>query len=215
MIPYVLTASEGEEEVARGVADVKSLQVAQVYAEALLDAAEKDGQVEEVLEDFQELLRNTEAEGSDLRNFFASGVIGRATRGRAIEEAFGGRAHPLLVNFLLVLNDHDRVRLLPAILFKVQDIRDQRARRLPVYLHSAVPLADEQVERIRARVRESLRLEPVIETRVDPELLGGVLLRVGDWVFDGTVRRRINDVRNELLARSSHEIQGRRDQISS
>jgi len=215
MIPYVLTASEDEEALARGAADIGSLQVAQVYAEALLNAAEKAGQVDEVIGELETLLEMTVAPGSVLRQFFASGVIGRATRGDVIRKVFDGRAHPLLVDFLMVINDHDRTTLLPAILFEAKELRDRRAGRLPVAVHSAVPLAEDQLERIRQGVRNQLRVEPVLEMKVDPELLGGIQLRIGDWVFDGTLRSRLNQIRDQIISRSSHEIQSRRDRFSS
>jgi F-type H+-transporting ATPase subunit delta len=216
MIPYVLTASEGEEELAQGLADIEALEVAKVYGEALLNAAEQEGQVEEVLGELEALLQTAAAPpGSDLRRFLASGVIGRRTRDEVLEKAFAGRAHPLLVNFLRVLNDHDRMTLLPAILFQAKELRDRRARRLPVFLHSAVPLADDQVERVRQTVRERLNLEPLIENKVEPDLLGGILLRVGDWVFDGTVRTRIQELGKQLIERSSYEIQSGRDRFST
>lgn len=213
MIPYVLTASEDEEGLARATADIKVLEVARVYGEALLNAAESAGQVDEVLEEFEELRQATEVPASELRRFFASGAIGRATRARAIRQAFAGRAHPILVNFLLVVNDHDRMTLLPAILFEARELRDRRARRLPVAVHAAVPLTDEQIERVKQAVRARLHLEPIIELKVEPELLGGIMLRVGDWIFDGTVRTRLNELKNQIIARSSHEIQSGRDRF--
>jgi F-type H+-transporting ATPase subunit delta len=215
MIPYVLTAGEAEEELARGTADVETLEVARVYSEALLNAADEAGQTDEVLGELEALIQTAEAPRSDVRNFFASGVIGRGTRAKVIRQTFEGRAHPLLVNFLLVINDHDRTTLLPAILFEAKALRDRRAGRLPITVSSAVPIADDQVERVREVVRQGLQLEPVVEVKIDPELLGGVLLRVGDWVFDGTVRTKINELRNQILASSSHEIQSGRDRFSS
>ena len=152
---------------------------------------------------------------SDVRQLFVSGVIGRLRRDGLIRKVFDGRASALLVNFFLVVNDHERVSLLPAILFEAHALRDRRASRLPVNLAAAVPLSDDQVERIRQRVREVLRVEPIIEVKVDPELLGGIQLRVGDWLFDSTVRSYLNELRNQILARSSHEIQSGRDRFSS
>jgi F-type H+-transporting ATPase subunit delta len=210
MIPYVLTASEDEESLARATADIESLEVARVYGEALLNAAEQAGQVEEVLGELDALLEAAQSPNSDLRKFFASGVIGRATRAEVIRKVFEGRVHPLVLNLLLVINDHERSPLLPAIVFEAKELRDRRARRLPVFVHAAVPLADDQLERIRQAVRKQLQLEPLIEVKVEPELLGGVLLRVGDWVFDGTVHTRLMDLRNQLIERSSYDIQSQR-----
>lgn len=213
MIPYVLTASEDEEGLARATPDIGSLQVAQVYAEALLNAAEEAGQVEEVLGEYEALLEAANAPRSDLRRFFASGVIGRRTREEVLLKVFDGRLHPLLLNLLLVINDHDRTTLLPTILFQARKLQDERARRLPVNIHAAAPLSDEQVERLRRDLRQVLQLEPVIEVKVEPPLLGGLLIRIGDHVFDGTVRTKLNQLREQLIARSSHEIQSGRDRF--
>lgn len=215
MIPYLLTASEDEENIARTTVDVGMLQVAQVYAEAFLNAAEKAGQVDEALEDFEAVVNLAGVPRSDVRQLFVSGVIGRLRRDGLIRKVFDGRANPLLVNFFLVVNDHERVSLLPAILFEARALRDRRASLLPVNLAAAVPLSEDQVERIRQRVRDVLHVEPIIEVKVDPELLGGIQLRVGDWLFDGTVRSYLNALRDQILARSSHEIQSGRDRFSS
>jgi F-type H+-transporting ATPase subunit delta len=215
MIPYVLTASEAEESLALGVADVGSLQVARVYAEALLNASEQSGDTDAVLADFQALLTALEKPRSELRSFFVSGVIGRITRSEVIRKAFDGRAHPLLVNFLLVLNDHDRLTIVPAILFELIQLRDRRAHRVPVQLYTAVEPTDDQVERIKETVRSGLKLEPLMEMKVDPELLGGMKLRIGDWLFDGSIRTKLDQIREKILARGSHEIQSGRDRFSS
>jgi F-type H+-transporting ATPase subunit delta len=215
MIPYLLTAGDDEEARARGVADVGSLQVAQVYAEALLNAAEKAGKAAEVLAELEALLQTSERPRTDLRNFLAGGVVGRVTRAAVIRKAFDGRAEPMLVDFLLVLNDHDRLTLLPAILFEALQLRDRRARRLPVTVRVAVPLSDEQTERIRRTVSERLNVEAAVNVQVEPELLGGIILRVGDWVFDGTVRTKLEQIRDQILSRGSYEIQSGRDRFSS
>jgi F-type H+-transporting ATPase subunit delta len=215
MIPYVLTASEDEEQLAQATPDVKSLQIARVYAEALLNAAEQAGQVDEVLGEFEELVEAARSHRSSLRNFFASGIIGRRTREAVIRTAFEGRTHPLLLNLLLLVNDHDRSPLLPVILFEAKNLRDQRANRLPVFIHTAVPVDAAQVEPILQIVRSRLGAEPILTTEVDPDLLGGLKLRIGDHVFDGTVRTQLTNLKNHLISRSSHEIQSRRDRFSS
>jgi len=215
MFPYLLTATESEEQMARGTGDIKSLQVAQVYGEALLNAAEKAGQVDEVLGELEELLNTTVKSGSPLRPFFASGVINRITRGEVIRKVFDDRAHPLVVDFLMVVNDHDRLPLIGMIVFQANQLRDRRARRLPVSVSSAVPLGEDQLERVREAVRRNLQLEPIMETRIDPDLLGGVVLRVADWVFDGSVRSKLNELSKQMSEKSSHEIQSGRDRFCS
>ena len=60
-----------------------------------------------------------------------------------------------------------------------------------------------------------MRLEPILDLTLDPELLGGLIVRVGDWQYDGSVSGRLKTLRDHLIARSSHEIQSGRDRFSS
>jgi F-type H+-transporting ATPase subunit delta len=83
-----------------------------------------------------------------------------------------------------------------------------------VQVRSAVPLADDQADRLRQQLRESLRLDPVLRTEVDPKLLGGIVVKVGDWLYDASVRARLDSIRKQLIERSSHEIQSGRDRFS-
>ena len=69
--------------------------------------------------------------------------------------------------------------------------------------------------RLRVELQKKFQHEPVLILHVDPTILGGLKVRVGDTVYDSTVRTRLNNLRNQLIARSSHEIQSRRDRFSS
>ena len=76
-----------------------------------------------------------------------------------------------------------------------------------------MPLTDEQREQVKALARDSYNLEPVLAEEVDPELIGGLLVQVGDHVYDATLRSRLESIKHQLIARSSHEIQRRRDRF--
>jgi F-type H+-transporting ATPase subunit delta len=62
-------------------------------------------------------------------------------------------------------------------------------------------------------MRDVFQLEPVIETNIDEGLLGGMVVQVGDWLFDGSVRTRLEQLRKQLMVRRNYEIQGRRDRF--
>ena len=196
-------------------ADVSSKRLATVYAEALLNAAEQAGQVAQVLEEIDSLIDDVFKDDRRLETLFAGAAVGRKARKEAIEKAFSGRACDVVYKFLLVLNDHDRLDLIRPVRRAVHELNDERARRLRVLVYSAVPLSDEFKGRVAATVQERFHLEPVLETYVDPALLGGLKLRIGDNVYDATVRTRIDNLRTQLIASSSHEIQSRRDRFSS
>ena len=196
-------------------ADVSAKRLATIYAEALLNAAEQAGQVAQVLEEVDSLIDDVFKSDRRLEAMFGGAAVGRKARKEAIEKAFAGRACDIVYKLLLVLNDHDRLDLLRPLRRAVHDLQDERGRKMHVLVYSAVPLADEYKTRIEGAVRERFQLEPVLELYVDPALLGGLKLRIGDMVYDATVRTRIDNLRTQLIASSSHEIQSRRDRFSS
>ena len=201
----------GEREA---VADVGAQRVARVYAEALLNAADTQGQANEIVEELDSLVRDLFKAYPELETFLSSGAIGRERKNQVFDKVFENRASPVLVDFLKVLNQHERLDLLRPILAAAKELQDERAKRLRVEVRSAVPLADDQANRLKQQLREALQLEPVLETAVDPELLGGVVVRVGDWLYDVSVRGRLESIRDQLVARSYYEIQSGRDRFS-
>jgi F-type H+-transporting ATPase subunit delta len=200
---------------AERIIDVGALRVARVYAEALLNAAEKRNQVQEVWEELDSLVADLYAAKPELEVFLSSGAISRNAKESVLRKVFEGRASELFLNFLMVLNRHDRLDLLRAVRQSYRDLMNVRARRIVVQVRTAAPLEDDQRQRLIENIRESLHLEPVLEERVDPDLLGGLVLRVGDRMFDGSVRSRLLKLREKLRERSSHEIQSRRDRFSA
>jgi F-type H+-transporting ATPase subunit delta len=195
--------------------DVRAQRVARIYAEALLNAANKQGQADAIQQEFESFLREALPSVPDLEAFLFSGVIGRKQKAEIITKVFEGRTSEIFFNFLQVLNEHERLDLLRPIGAAYRQLRDQQARRVRVQVRTAVELPADQRERLLGQLRQTFQVEPVLQEQVDPDLLGGLIVRVGDWVYDASVRRELETLRSELIARSSHEIQSRRDQFSS
>lgn len=196
-------------------ADASAQRIARVYAEALLDEAQKHNAAEETLADLEVLLRDVTAADPLIASFFLGGVIGRETRANVLRDAFGGRVSDILLNFLLVLNEHDRLELLKPILLSYRTLLEERTGKVRVLVRSAEPLPDDQKDRLTGELREVLHREPVLEMSVDPNLLGGLVVQVGDWLYDASVKNRLENMRDELVERSSHEVQVGRDRFSS
>lgn len=196
-------------------ADASAQRIARVYAEALLDEAQRQNAADETLADLDVLFRDVTAADPLIASFFLGSVIGRDTRARVLRDAFGGRVSDLLVNFLLVLNEHDRLELLGPIRLAYRELLEERTNKVRVQVRSAEPLPDDQKDRLTGELREALHREPVLEMSIDPDLLGGLVVQVGDWLYDASVRNRLESMRNELVERSSHEVQVGRDRFSS
>ncbi len=186
------------------VFDDATRHIARIYAEALLDAADKRQQTAEVLEQLEELVRDVLNRDSAFAVFLASAVVCREHKREALRRAFEGKVNEVLYNFLLVLNDHDRLDVIREVAITLRDIYEHRAGRIHVEVRAAVPLADEQRERLRHELRTKFGREPILSLRVDPDLLGGLVVRVDDWVYDGSVRARLERIRNQLIEKGSH-----------
>jgi F-type H+-transporting ATPase subunit delta len=199
----------------RIAADTGAQRIARVYAEALLAVAERHNAVDEVREELDALVNQVVPSNPVIRTFFQGGVVGRKRREAALRAALGGRVSELVLNFLLVLNNHERMELFRLIFGVYADLVEQRANRVRVLVRSAVPLPDDQRQRLIDQLRQITRKEPVLHATVDPDLLGGIVVQVGDWRYDASVRHQIDFIRNQLIESSSHEIQAGRDRFSS
>ena len=195
------------------VFDDATQHVARVYAEAFLNAAQKSGQTAEMVQDLDSLVNEVFAKDRYLELFLSSRAVSRERKAAALRAAFQGRASDLFVNFLLVLDDHDRLDALRSIAAAVRDLHEERTGKVRVEVRSALPLAEDQREKLRQELRASLGREPVLDARVDPELLGGLTVQVGDTLYDASIRTRLEQIRNQLIERSSYAIQSQRDRF--
>ena len=134
--------SDLKELVQQAQPDVSERHLARIYGESLLNAAEDQKVSHEVLEQLRELTSDLARRDPFVRAFFTSGVIGKERRETAIKSAFEGRGHSLVLNFLLVLNDHDRLNLFRTAVEELHKLDDLRRRRLRVRVESVVPIAE-------------------------------------------------------------------------
>jgi F-type H+-transporting ATPase subunit delta len=126
---------------------------------------------------------------------------------------FGKQVSELLLNFLKVVSGHQRLELLRPILRETHKLYDRMQGRVRVRLTTATPIPDEMAERVAGGLRKLLDGEPILERAADPDLIGGVVVRVGDTVYDGSIANRLKTLRKQMIDRSAHEIQSRRDRF--
>jgi len=194
-------------------ADIQAQGIARVYAEALLNAAGKAGQADAVLLELDSLVRDVYRSEPGLEAFLSSGAIGRDRKAQVIDRVFKGRGSDLLLDFLQVLNKHERLSILRPTLAALHDLHGERQNRIKVQVRSAVPLSADERERLIRELRQNFNREPILETGVDADLLGGLVVRVGDLLYDCSVKTKIDSLRNQLIERSSYEIQSGRDRF--
>ena len=173
--------------------------IARVYAETLFRAADRHGQVEEVEESVQALTAVLAA-SAELDRFLVAPQIDAAAKRSLVRSVLTDRLHPLLVRFLeLVIGKH-RERLLGEILAAWTELLDLRANRQSAALTTALPADPELVARVKAALERATGKTIVLEERVDPSLLSGLVVRSGDTVIDGSIKNRLNTLRQRLRA---------------
>jgi F-type H+-transporting ATPase subunit delta len=195
------------------VSDVSAQRIARVYADATLKAADQSGQSERVIAELDSLVNDVFSADPALETYLASRAVSREKKTAVIQSAFGSRSSKEFTNLLLVLNEHDRLDLIRQIRAEAVALHEERTGHVRVEVRSAVPLPNDQRDRLLQILRKSLGKEPVLQSIVDPSLLGGMVVRVGDWLYDASVSTRLDNIRKQLLERSSYEIQSRRDRF--
>jgi ATP synthase F1 delta subunit len=174
------------------------MSVATTYAEALYESAADNDAVEPVARDVA-AFAEAWAGSADLRAVLEDPEIDTPQKKAAVA-ALTEDAQPLVRNFLQVLLDRGRMEDFPEIARAVADRVARAQGRLEVTVVTAVPLPDDLRERIVARIREKTGSEVDLSETVDPDIVGGLVLRVGASVVDGSVRHRIEELRERLRA---------------
>ncbi len=195
------------------VLDTDAQQVGKLYSRAFLGAAQKAGQTEELLEELGSLVDDVLDKNPAFARMFGSQVMPHDEREAMIDRVFRDRASQLMVNFLKTLSKHGRLGNLRAIRTEAQDLYDQQQGRIKVIVTTALPLEDEVKSAIADAVRQRTGGEPVLIERTRPDLIGGVVVQIGDTLFDGSVAARLRRMREKMIDRSVHEIQSRRDRF--
>ena len=179
------------------------------YAEALLAAS--GDHAEAVVLDLEAIQTEILDDHPKFAAILASPTVKRAEKDRLLVKILEGRAEETVVRFLRVLNRHGRLNILPAVIRQARATLDRRLNRKAVTVRSAVPLDEAQQAALRDQLESMVHASPVMTLEVDPSLIGGLVVQVGDAVYDASVRNRLERLRSRLLERKTHEIQSRRD----
>jgi F-type H+-transporting ATPase subunit delta len=192
----------------------ESIAVARRYAEAFVDAAEKEGGAGPALDEIEEIEADILKPFPLFAEILSSSRVPAAEKDRILLEIFDGRASSLVLRFLRVLNRHGRLDLLGAVQQEARSIWDRRNRRIPVKVRSAVPLDEAQLQSLSDRLARLVAGTPILNVSTDPALIGGLVVQVGDTLYDASVKSRLAQLRHRLIEGKTHEIQSRRDQFS-
>ena len=187
--------------------DEQQLAVAGVYARALLGLALDREEADDIERQLADLVGMLEA-SPELEAYLSSPVADDEGRAAALEKALRGRASELVVNTLQVMNAKGRLALLPALAEAYRLANEHRRGEVDVEVTTAVELSEDLRRRIAVSAsRYAGRTARLVE-RVDPDLLGGLVLKIGDRKIDSSLARQIHAARENLFERASQELHG-------
>jgi F-type H+-transporting ATPase subunit delta len=168
-----------------------------IYARALFEAAREQGRLSEVRDDLADFARATE-EVPELAALLSTRELDPRARAGALEDLLGG-ADELVRNFLLLVSEKGRAAALPEIARELERMVAEEEGRIEVELTTAVELSDEEAAEIVAQIERAAGRTVDATRRVDPELIGGLILQAGSFRVDASVRGRLQGLRHELI----------------
>ena len=177
--------------------------LAQRYATALFDLAKDDNKLDRVGDDLSGIV-GLMAESKDLKRLIESPVISREEQGRAIN-AIAAKAgmDDLSQRFLGILANHRRLFALPWIAKAFSDMLAAHKGQIAAEVVSAVKLSPSELETLKTSIAGFVGQAVTVETRVDPALLGGVVVRVGSRMLDASLRTKLQQLEQALKGRDS------------
>jgi F-type H+-transporting ATPase subunit delta len=197
------------------VTDIGAQRLARVYAQAILEAAEKAGCRDGVLDELRSLARDVLPRVPGADRMFASPRITAEEKGAMIDKICGDRVLPTTLHSLHVLARHDRLGMLAEVVEAAGRMADERDGLKRAEFITAVPLDSAERERVVADTAQALGLRLAPTFTVNPDVLGGLVVRVEDTVYDHSVATSLRRLGSSLKQRSIHEIQYRRDRLGT
>jgi F-type H+-transporting ATPase subunit delta len=171
-------------------------EVARVYAEALFDVAKEKGKLDAVRDELVQFADTLDRD-RDLQVFFFSPYFSSAEKASGLKRAVSG-ADPELLNFLELLIEKQRMPEVFRIRRQLDELWKEENRRIDVTVTSAVELDPSVVEKVGQEIERQTGQKVELASRVDGEILGGIVLQVGNMVLDASIRSRLEKLRKSV-----------------
>ncbi|MDX2131653.1 MAG: ATP synthase F1 subunit delta [Planctomycetota bacterium] len=191
--------------------------VALTYARSLYDLASERGgreKIEEVLAELEDVLEIARHD-AEFAELLSSRSVTAEARGASLRRIFAGRVTDLTLNFLLVLNAKKRIGALPAFVEGFDSLVQQRLGRVEVDVFTAERLDAASLASLRERLQGALSREVVLHPYIDPQMIGGVKLRIGDQLIDGSIATKLRRLKDQLATDGAAGVRARLPDILS
>jgi F-type H+-transporting ATPase subunit delta len=171
-------------------------ELAQVYGRSLFQVAQEQGKLDELREQLGQFADALD-QHRELAVFFFSPYFSSKEKRDALETLLDG-ADEIFINFLSLLIENHRMPVIFRIRHEYERLWDEENRTLPVQITSAIALDDATTESLGKTIGERAGRNVTLAARVDPDILGGVIIRVGNSILDASIRNRLEQLRRHV-----------------
>ncbi len=196
------------------VLDTGAEQLGKIYAQALIGSANSAGVADEVVDQLGRFVDEYLAKNPQLVLAFSSPRIDEVEKGRVIDRLLVGEFHPVLINFLKVMARRGRLGYVSAVRVAADSLRDELLGRIVAEVRTAVSLDDSLRQMVLSRIAQATSKEVRLVEVVDDRLVGGMVIRIGDTIFDGSVANQINKLSRKVRSGFSRELLQRFDNFA-
>ncbi len=177
-------------------------EIVEPYAEALMSLAQQKNITDAIGEDVRTLLTLIQ-ESSELKTFLSSPLVKAEDKKAIIRQAAGEQINPFFLNFLLLLVDKKRIGFVEGVCSKYLEILRKLNNVVLAEVTSAVRLYEGEAEKLVAKIKNLTGADQVeIQTKIDPDIIGGVIIKVGSQVYDASLKGQLRRISLNVLGSS-------------
>lgn len=191
------------------VLDVRQEQLARIYARAFVSAASAAGKGAELVEELDSLATDVLDRNPEFDKVLTGDVLSEDEVTSLIDRVLKGRVSDEVVNLLKIMAHHRRLGALRMVVHMVHQLWGESQGRRAVLVRSATELPESLKNELAAALKAKLGIEAEMTVKVDPELIAGMVVQVGDTIFDGSVRTALERTRRQMVERAIDAIESR------
>ncbi|MHC5082398.1 MAG: ATP synthase F1 subunit delta [Planctomycetota bacterium] len=177
----------------------------EIYSDVMFELAEESGRVEAVMDDLEAVSKVLHDEPEFL-SLLTLGHVKEDEKAKMIRRVFKGKIDSLTLDFLCVLAKRNRMNFVHGIGDRYQDLLDEKKNISRVVVTLAKEPDEAQIEKIRADIKDAISAEVKLSVTVDPEIIGGIVIKKGDLMVDNSVRSILNRTVNAIMEKSKEKI---------
>jgi F-type H+-transporting ATPase subunit delta len=169
------------------------------YAEALFTVVKAEGDIDRVEDELYRFGKLLES-NNELKQALSAPKVDLSERVKVVEELLGDKVSPHTLGMVTFVLAQERGRQLPEILEGLSELAAEARTAVVAEVRSATPLDDKQLKELAAALSNATKKKVEVKAIVDPSIIGGVVTKVGDTVIDGSVKRRLEQLKEQVNA---------------